>query len=117
MFPTRSPRRAFRGAVVGLAVVVGAAGALAGGGTVAGASSPQAEAGVEGHDAAHMDSMDMAEMMGSMDVPEGAPMGRVHGEMVSQPGMARMHADMVSQQPGMGRMHADMVSEGRGRNG
>jgi hypothetical protein len=101
MFRTRSPRRSFRVAVVGLAVVgAGAVGVLAGGGTVAGAS-PHAE----GHDSGHMGHMDhMAEMMESMDVRDGAPMGR-------------MHAEMMSEHPGMRQMHADMVSGGHGRNG
>ena len=59
--------------------------------------------------------------LGIAAVPVGASghdgrggMARMHAEMVSQnPEMARMHAEMVSQSPEMARMHAEMVS-GRG---
>ena len=103
----RSSRRIVATAAATGAVVVGG---IVGLGSIAGAAT-----GASGHDDDGMASHET--MMGDMEMMDGVPMGRMHGEMMSSSiEMRQMHIHMTSRHPEMRDMHAEMVSDG-GRSG
>lgn len=108
---TRPVRRIVATAAAAGGLVVGG---VIGFGSIAGAATE----GSEHHGEAMHDHESMMNMMSDMEMPDGAPMGRMHAEMVSSSAdMARMHAHMMSSHPEMRKMHADMVSGGQSAGG
>ena len=104
----RSSRRIVATAAVTGAVVVGG---IVGLGSIAGAAT-----GASGHDDDGMAGHET--MMGDMEMMDGAPMGRMHGEMMSSSvDMRQMHAHMMPGHPEMRDEHAEMVSGGRSSGG
>ena len=97
-----------------VATAAAAAGLMVGGVIGFGSIASAAMESSGHHGEAMHDHESMMNMMSDMEMPDGAPMGRMHAEMVSgSADMARMHARMMSSRPEMREMHADMVSGGQ----